>query len=527
MLLVLAAALLVSSGAAPAVAVDGYRMAANEQLHPGVTWTQLRTDDPLVLDIAKVHPDAPVKLVPVISGGELYDDPPQPRHATTTAMCESVGGVACVNGDYWICPSCGPPGGGVVVDGVPLRTPTGLHPQVTVLDDGRFVTDDLHVSVLLEAVFHPDEPGVTDVLEEPEPPRTEIVPIREINRPVRDGIVLYSPAWADKTQRGDETVEAVFSGAVPPIGSDAPATLLDIGGNDRGIPDDGYVVVATGSARDGFAERVRSLADADELRLKVAANLPASMSTGGHPVILRDGEPVDLDQSDPKVRNRHPRTIIGWNDAGELWLVTIDGRQAGHSVGVTLAEAADHLRRLGATDAMNLDGGGSSTFVTHAACPDGRSPCVRNRPSDGRERNLSTALALVPTNGTALRSVSAPTPVAPPPPPTTAPPTTAPPPPPPTTAPPTTAPPPPPTTTTTIAPTTTTTIAPTTAPPTTVAPTTTSPEVAIGPRAPMDDDRPAHTGPAAVATGALGLVGFLTMQQWRRGGVRLTDLFRP
>ncbi len=498
-------------------ATDGYTLAVHEQLHPGVTWTQLRGGGPLSIDVAKVHADAPVRLVPVISDGELYDDPPDRRHAPVTSMCSAVGGVVCVNADFWVCPSCGPPGGGVVVDGVPLRTPTVLHPQVTMLADGRLVTDDLHVEVRLEAVFEPDDGGgaVDDVIEEPEEPRVETVTISEINRHRPDGLVLYSPTWAGSTHRDDQSVEAVFAGPVPAIGNATEVGIREVGGHDRSIPDDGFVIAAAGPDRNRFAETMTAWRDADRITLHVGANLPAVMSTGGHPVILRDGHAVPLDQADPKVRNRHPRTLLGWNASGDLWVLTIDGRQPGHSIGVTLGEAVDHLRRLGATDAMNLDGGGSSTFVTAAACPDGRTPCIRNRPSDGRERHLSTALALVPTDATPVST--APLPAPPPPPPTTA-------------APATIAPPPTTTTTTTTTATTTTTtstiVAPTTTIPTTTPPTTAPlaavPQLASGSlRIEFEDDRPDRTGPTALATSALAIVAVLTVREWERSGIGL------
>lgn len=60
---------------------------------------------------------------------------------------------------------------------------------------------------------------------------------------------------------------------------------------------------------------------------------------------------------------RHPRTAAGVTADGRiLILLVIDGRQPGHSIGVTLPELADLMIGLGATDAINLDGGGSSTF---------------------------------------------------------------------------------------------------------------------------------------------------------------------
>jgi len=77
-------------------------------------------------------------------------------------------------------------------------------------------------------------------------------------------------------------------------------------------------------------------------------------------------------------RDLHPRTAVGLTRRGRhLILLAIDGRQPGYSEGATMAETADWLRRFGARDGLNLDGGGSTTLVREA---DGR-PRVLNRPS--------------------------------------------------------------------------------------------------------------------------------------------------
>ena len=68
----------------------------------------------------------------------------------------------------------------------------------------------------------------------------------------------------------------------------------------------------------------------------------------------------------------------------KLLLVAVDGRQPGYSVGMTLEELAHFFLKLGAVDAMNLDGGGSTTMVIGGE--------VVNSPSDGRERPVGSAL---------------------------------------------------------------------------------------------------------------------------------------
>lgn len=80
-------------------------------------------------------------------------------------------------------------------------------------------------------------------------------------------------------------------------------------------------------------------------------------------MLLRDGARWFGGATDDFTTGRHPRTLVGWDAAGEVLLVTVDGRQPGVSEGMSLEEAADFLLALGVRDAMNLDGGGSTTFV--------------------------------------------------------------------------------------------------------------------------------------------------------------------
>jgi hypothetical protein len=87
-----------------------------------------------------------------------------------------------------------------------------------------------------------------------------------------------------------------------------------------------------------------------------------------------------------QIAPRHPRTAVGQLSDGRLVLVVVDGRQPGYSVGMTTFEMAQTMVRLGAVRAMQLDSGGSSTLAFDAT--------VLNRPSDGKERPISTALML-------------------------------------------------------------------------------------------------------------------------------------
>lgn len=113
-------------------------------------------------------------------------------------------------------------------------------------------------------------------------------------------------------------------------------------------------------------------------------------AVGGGPRLLRDGR-ICVEWLEEKipisvVERRHPRTAVGLTEKGMVWVV-VDGRQPNYSQGMTLWELAKFLRDMGCRDALNLDGGGSSTLILHGE--------VVNRPSEGRERPIINALLLL------------------------------------------------------------------------------------------------------------------------------------
>jgi exopolysaccharide biosynthesis protein len=112
---------------------------------------------------------------------------------------------------------------------------------------------------------------------------------------------------------------------------------------------------------------------------------------GGAGLLIRDGRDVE-DWSIERfnqgfAENRHPRTMIGTSADSTIWLVTVDGRQPEQSVGMSLVELRALARRLGLVNALNLDGGGSTTMWVQGQ--------VLNRPSDpAGPRKVGDALLL-------------------------------------------------------------------------------------------------------------------------------------
>lgn len=88
-----------------------------------------------------------------------------------------------------------------------------------------------------------------------------------------------------------------------------------------------------------------------------------------------------------------PRTAIGIKSDGTIIFYTIDGRQQGYSYGVRLVTLAQRMKELGCVDAINLDGGGSTTIGI--AYPGGSGVSIVNSPSDGSERKIPNYIALI------------------------------------------------------------------------------------------------------------------------------------
>jgi hypothetical protein len=139
-----------------------------------------------------------------------------------------------------------------------------------------------------------------------------------------------------------------------------------------------------------------------KMSLTWSAGWPGVADTiGGNPVLVRDGRlEWDSLSGNHYIFARHPRTGVGLTKDGKVLLVTVDGRKPRHSVGMTLMAFAKLFKSLGATWALNLDGGGSTTMVVR-----GR---VVNKPSDGRERPVGSALLVTMGSSFARKSASAP-----------------------------------------------------------------------------------------------------------------------
>ena len=215
------------------------------------------------------------------------------------------------------------------------------------------------------------------------------IPIHGVNRKRRSRkeTIIYTKEYKNTTPANPMVVEiTVAGGLIAFVGS----------GGKSSIPqtDNDYVISLreTVSILDGI-----KLGDRATLHLNLKDEWKDVVhAVGGGPRLVRDGQKVEPDNNTPSFKDEGfqedvsqglaPRSAVGVTVDGAMLFVVVDGRQT-TSPGISLSALAELMMELGAVEAMNLDGGGSSTLVYKGQ--------VMNRPSDGFERSVSVALVFI------------------------------------------------------------------------------------------------------------------------------------
>ncbi|HZH99065.1 MAG TPA: phosphodiester glycosidase family protein [Fimbriimonadaceae bacterium] len=174
-------------------------------------------------------------------------------------------------------------------------------------------------------------------------------------------------------------------------GSRLKGEVLMLQADVEALPIESGTVVLTGNGKQVSA--LSRLRPGDKVSFSVSGtgfNWSAIQhAVGGGPFLIVDGKVViDAEQQGFNrdfSEKRHPRTAIGRDSAGDIWMVAVDGRQKA-SEGATLPEMASIMKSLGCVDAINLDGGGSTTLNIFGL--------TLNRPSGGAEREIANAVLI-------------------------------------------------------------------------------------------------------------------------------------
>ncbi|WP_410786982.1 phosphodiester glycosidase family protein [Kribbella sp. C-35] len=203
------------------------------------------------------------------------------------------------------------------------------------------------------------------------------------------GIGLYTPEWGDaartRTVDGLPTVrEVILRDGVVVSTATTPATT-PLAANEQAL-----------IGREAGADALTAFAVGDKVDVAYGLRPDAGQvaaAVSGNYQLAKDGKVPDTVPD----ADLAPRTAIGFDaDGSRMILLTVDGRATG-SRGLSLKEMGQLMISLGADDALNLDGGGSSTML--ARTPGKAAPEVVNDPSDGGERMVPNGLGLVPAKG--------------------------------------------------------------------------------------------------------------------------------
>ncbi|MGH8971683.1 MAG: phosphodiester glycosidase family protein [Acidimicrobiia bacterium] len=347
----------------------------------GVEYVTMRRGSPAAnAYVGHIGPNSPVRLRVVSSNDRV------PHHDESlevpSTQCRRLSCLLGINGDYH--DSNHESLGGVVKQGRLVRTPNPGRPHLMIWQDGRVGMAEL--------------PWTASVKTKEASPRT--LALAGINTSLfpSNGLMLYTSDWGSRTRTSSTTEIVIKPGtALAPLGQTVTVDLSALATSDSAIPAGGAVLSGKGSAatflKDLWNRGVRQV----EVRADSAYNPYEAL--GGNPFLIGDGQNAFANEGS-FTTSRQPRTFVGFNDAGDIFIVVVDGRQSA-SGGFSLAEAADFLRGLGATEGLNLDGGGGTVFVK-----DGK---VASSPVDdgdqNAERGAPNILAVVvppPTPGPAL-----------------------------------------------------------------------------------------------------------------------------
>jgi len=361
---------------APAVARDDDDPAApivkKRKIAPGVTFTRIiERREPRRTFVLRIRPLTSATLDVTLAGATLGS----PRR-TVLFSANAHDAVAAVNGDF--------------TGGFPGR-PTHVFAQ-----DGHLVQSHAPGSVFAlardesAAFVGPARPVVS--LSDRDTGQTWRLDRWNFTPPATGELAGFSPLG------GTEEAPPAFACSVRllrdgPISFDDDRTgvILDLVVDraacaEEPMERDGGIVISTPPATDE-AIQLLAMESGSRMRLRWSIGVQGVYDVvGGMPILVQDGQVV-VSACPGAFCGRNPRTGIGYTANGGVLLVVVDGRQPRWSVGASLREFATIMHNLGAVQALNLDGGGSSAMVVKGE--------VVNRPSDGQQRPISNTVLVL------------------------------------------------------------------------------------------------------------------------------------
>jgi exopolysaccharide biosynthesis protein len=305
------------------------------------------------------------------------------QRQTTSSVAAALGALVATNAGFFITSNSfgfqGVPDG-VAVSGGQLESMNNGPRAALIVDRGRPRIANLEATVSVSAgqATYPVNginriPGIVQDCGRPGSQPTA-QPRQDITCTEDSELVLFTDQFGTATPTGSGTQAHLGPGGM----------VLSVSSQNGGdVPVGGQVIQGVGAAGTWLAQHAvvgHRLVVSERLTDTSGRAIPLSHGVSvasAAPVLVRHGrtaidaategviDPADLSFNYAWAEDRQPRTIAGIDANGRLILVTIDGRQPGVSEGATLSEEAALMRSLGAVDAMNLDGGGSTAMAVN------------------------------------------------------------------------------------------------------------------------------------------------------------------
>lgn len=362
--------------------IDGVEsLTVNKGTQNGRVIAQVLKVDPTKAEISpalarKHKPNVLESFADAVTPWAEKDDDKGDQHffrATVGSIAEEQGAVAAINGTYFA--YNGKPLGTLLIDKELVSTPIFDRTALIISDDGNAYIDN----IMIECYFNS--------------PANERFDITGVNQGIKDNsVIMYTPVWGDKTGTGRGGVEL----------SVVNSKVTGIGLANSTIPQDGYVLSTTGTVSQVITEKFK-IGDPVDLHIRVIpyTSSPSTilhMISGGPRLVKNNQVYVSKNEENFKAdiaKSRAARTAVGITKDNKILLVTVDGlprqkknRNEKSSIGMTLEELAELMINLGAVEAMNLDGGSSTTMWI-----DGK---IVNRPVNNYSSPVSNAIVIRP-----------------------------------------------------------------------------------------------------------------------------------
>lgn len=350
-----------------------YDLSEETRLSTGITYERIeKYTSSGWMNINVIHADLTDKYTEV---EPIKNENGVSNRTPLSIMIKSSGAVAAVNGDFFYMGDPTYTYGALIADGNLITSPlpySSGYPTVS-----RLLNGDVNISVW--------NPKIT--LYGSDSTEFNVVVMNKTSS-LDWGPTILTTDW-NKTSPGytnkDIVEVVVIDNTVSEVRKNKPSTI---------IPEKGYIIASSNATTMG--QMLNSFKEGQTVSLNIELDYSPDnieWAFGALNYLVKDGQ---LNEISDEALGKNPRTAIGFNkDNSEMIMVTIDGRNKNY-VGVKQTELAQIMLDLGAYNAVNMDGGGSTTmgvdFLKNS------NVTVVNIPSDGRERKIASGVGVFNTS---------------------------------------------------------------------------------------------------------------------------------